>query len=113
MSHSFTPGPWHNFGRQPSVAGLPHSAVGAKTLLARVYSEAYGDDAQETANARLIAAAPDLLEALQWYEAKAVQMGRAAIHQDSKLMLALMKEIAVEYGAQARAAIAKATGEQP
>lgn len=65
------------------------------------------------ANARLIAAAPDLLKALQWYEAKAVQMGRAAINQDSKLMLALMKEIAVEYGAQARAAIAKATGEQP
>ena len=63
------------------------------------------------ANARLIAAAPELLKALQWYEGKAVQMGRAAIHQDSKLMLALMKEIAVEYGAQARAAIAKATGE--
>ena len=62
---------------------------------------------------RLMAAAPDLLEALQWYEAKAVQMGRAAIDQDSKLMLALMKEIAVEYGAQARAAIAKATGERP
>ena len=63
-------------------------------------------------NARLIAAAPELLAALQWYEAKAVQMGRAAIHQDSKLMLALMKEIAVEYGAQARTAIAKATGEK-
>ena len=62
---------------------------------------------------RLIAAAPDLLQALQWYEAKAVQMGRAAIDQDSKLLLELMKEIAVEYGAQARAAIAKATGEQP
>ena len=55
----------------------------------------------------------DLLEALQWYEAKAVQMGRAAIAQDSKLLLELMKEIAVEYGAQARAAIARATGEQP
>lgn len=40
-------------------------------------------------------------------------MGRAAIHQDSKLMLALMKEMAVEYGAKARAAIARATGEQP
>ena len=55
----------------------------------------------------------ELLEALQWYEAKAVQMGRAAIDQDSKLLLELMKEIAVEYGAQARAAIAKATGKQP
>ena len=52
----------------------------------------------------------ELLEALQWYEAKAVQMGRAAIDQDSKLLLELMKEIAVEYGAQARAAIAKAKG---
>ncbi len=61
---------------------------------------------------RLHAVNQELLEALQWYEAKAVQMGRAAIHQDSKLMLELMKEIAVEYGAQARAAIAKATGEQ-
>ena len=37
----------------------------------------------------------------------------AAIDQDSKLLLELMKEIAVEYGAQARAAISKATGEQP
>jgi len=37
--------------------------------------------------------------------------GRAAIDQDSKLLLELMKEIAVEYGAQARAAIARATGE--
>ena len=62
-------------------------------------------------DALLIAAAPDLLEALKWYEAKAVQMGRAAIDQDSKLLLELMKEIAVEYGAQARAAIARATGE--
>ena len=61
---------------------------------------------------RLHAVNQELLEALQWYEAKAVQMGRAAIHQDSKLMLELMKEIAVEYGAQARAAIAKATGEK-
>jgi hypothetical protein len=39
------------------VAGLPHSAVAAKTLLARVYSEAYGDVEQETANASFIAAA--------------------------------------------------------
>jgi hypothetical protein len=59
-----TPGPWTNHGRiqQP---GLPHSSVAAKTLLARVYSEAFGDDAQETANANLIAAAPDLLDALR------------------------------------------------
>ena len=66
---------------------------------------------KHTQGASLIDAVPDLLEALQWYESKAVQMGRAAIHQDSKLVLAIMKEIAVDYGAKARAAIARATGE--
>ena len=76
--------------------------------LDRVYG--YPDtNAAATELRRLHAVNQELLEALQWYEAKAVQMGRAAIHQDSKLMLELMKEIAVEYGAQARAAIAKAT----
>jgi len=64
MSAQHTPGPWVNHGRiqQP---GLPHSSVGARTLIARVYSEAFGDTEQEAANARLIAAAPDLLAALQ------------------------------------------------
>lgn len=64
MSTKHTPGPWTNHGRiaQP---GLPHSAVAAKTLLARVYSEAFGDSEQETANANLIAAAPELLDALE------------------------------------------------
>ena len=57
LAQAATPGPWRNYGRQPNVAGLPHSAVAAKTLLARVYSEAYGDVAQETANAAFIAAA--------------------------------------------------------
>lgn len=58
-----TPGPWTNHGRIKQ-AGLPHSAVAAKTLIARVYSEAFGDSEQEAANAHLISAAPDLLEAL-------------------------------------------------
>ena len=57
LAQAATPGPWINHGRQPNVAGLPHSAVAAKTLLARVYSEAYGDAEQETANASFIAAA--------------------------------------------------------
>lgn len=57
LTQAATPGPWVNYGRQPSAAGLPHSAVAAKTLLARVYSEAYGDVEQETANAEFIAAA--------------------------------------------------------
>ena len=107
-----TPGPWVVVGRLTKyvearlVGRLIQEVAACGPTMA---DEGYGQ--QQEANARLIAAAPDLLEALQWYEAKAVQMGRAAIHQDSKLMLELMKEIAVEYGAQARAAIAKATGE--
>lgn len=44
---------------------LPYSAVAAKTLLAKVYSEAYGDKEQSIANANLIAAAPALVEALE------------------------------------------------
>ena len=52
-----TPGPWTNYGRIPNAPGVPHSAIAAKTLLARVYSEAYGDFRQETANASFIAAA--------------------------------------------------------
>lgn len=57
LTQAATPGPWVNYGRQPSAAGLPYSAVAAKTLLTRVYSEAYGDVEQETANAEFIAAA--------------------------------------------------------
>ncbi len=116
----YTPGPWM-LRTTPTSAGLCHIVSAADWRGAFIYGDGIRkgvDDAlpkaQElAANASLIAAAPDLLEALQWYKAKAVQMGRAAIAQDSKLLLELMKEIAVEYGAQARAAIARATGEQP
>ena len=93
MKH--TPGPWINHGRIPQNGGLPHSSVGAKTLLARVYSEAYGDIKQEAANARLIAAAPDLLEALN---AMLTHMG---MDED---------EWSKPTFEQARAAIAKARG---
>lgn len=65
MSAKHTPGPWTNHGRGRLSPGFPHSAVAAKTLIARVYSEAFGDPEQEAANANLIAAAPDLLEALE------------------------------------------------
>ena len=63
------------------------------------------------ANLNLMLAAPELLEALRWYEAQAKNMGKAAIHSDSKTILSIMHEVAVDYGKRARAAIAKATGE--
>lgn len=51
-----TPGPWDLV-----VHGKNDSRVGRKTLLAIVYSENFGDRPTQEANARLIAAAPDLL----------------------------------------------------
>ena len=105
MTTKHTDGEWIDRG---------NSCVGTRRqLVASVYPMEDENPEENAANVRLIAAAPDLLEALQWYEAKSVQMGRAATDQDSKLLLELMKEIAVEYGAQSRAAISKATGEQP
>ena len=101
MTTNHTPGPWH------IANGVQIRSN--RDQIAKIWMMRDGEGHE---NARLIAAAPDLLEALQWYEAKAVQMGRAAIDQDSKLLLELMKEIAVEYGSRARAAVAKATGEQ-
>ncbi len=115
MPHSFTPGPWY-VGSGTYECRNIYSATSVTDDEGFTYQPVVASAEDDgincwDANARLIAAAPDLLEALQWYEAKAVQMGRAAIAQDSKLLLELMKEIAVEYGAQARAAIARATGE--
>lgn len=61
-------------------------------------SAAFGND-ETIANARLIAASPDLLEALQ-----AIEMLYAPLARDST---------AATWIDKARAAIAKATGEQP
>lgn len=49
-----TPGRLHIAGRESR--GLPHTLVAARTLLFRVYSEAYNDFDQETENARRLVA---------------------------------------------------------
>lgn len=64
MSVQHTPGPWKAYPIEMNH-GLPYTPVAANTLLAKVYSEAFGDYEQSEANARLVAAAPDLLEALR------------------------------------------------
>jgi hypothetical protein len=54
---SFTPGPWNIFqsiGLEVEADGIPICEIWQR-----------GDEEQEQANARLIAAAPDLLEALK------------------------------------------------
>ena len=65
-----TPGPWTNHGRITGP-GLPHSAIAAETLIARVFSKHFGDIEQEVANANLIAAAPDMAMALELIAADA------------------------------------------
>jgi hypothetical protein len=54
MSAQHTPGPLKIAGRD--TRSLPHTLVSARTLLFRVYSEAYGDVEQEQANARRLVA---------------------------------------------------------
>ena len=76
----------------------------AQTALAN-YQRTRGDleqalDAQAAEIARL-------RDALEWYSSMSKEMGNAAIHQDSRAMLTLMKEIAVDYGKRARAALAQ------
>ena len=97
LEQAATPGPWINYGRQPNAPGAPHSAVAAKTLLARVYSEAYGDVAQETANADLITAAnpaalSELLDRLE-----AAEKERDALRDE----IACVKEVEFPRKAQA------------
>ena len=85
-----TPGPWHIGGRtilRPTLT-IFHKPFGLGDV-AEVYEEA---------NARLIAAAPELLEALK------------EIADTDPVDAALDPQRAVRI---ARAAIAKATGEQP
>ena len=59
----YSPGPWKSHPVEKRQ-GLPYVPVSAETLIARVYSKYFGDDAQAAANGRLVATAPELLEAL-------------------------------------------------
>jgi hypothetical protein len=60
MPNKWTPGPWDKI-----VHGERESRVGANTLLAIVYSTDFRDRENQEANARLIASAPDLYNALE------------------------------------------------
>ena len=103
MPHSFTPGPWVVVGNLTKyvearlVGGLIQEVAACGPTMA---DEGYGQ--QQEANARLIAAAPDLLEALQ--DVDALWMHHSIAHGDGKISPLHEKVIA---------AIAKATGEQP
>lgn len=54
-----------------------------------------------------------LIDALGYYEAKAMQMQRASLRGDTKAMLALMQELAIDGGAIARRAIDSQAAPEP
>ena len=60
---SHTPGPWHTGGINPISAPVIYAADGFAVADATVYHRHH--DGQTAANARLIAAAPDLLASLR------------------------------------------------
>ena len=98
-----TPGPWVVVGRLTKyvearlVGRLIQEVAACGPTMA---DEGYGQ--HQEANARLIAAAPDLLEALQ--DVDALWMHNSIAHGDGKIGPLHEKVIA---------AIAKATGDQP
>ena len=96
MPNSFTPGPWRaEFPDEISVRDADGGRIAIlANLKGRLGMKGRRDTSEVEANARLIAAAPDLLEALQ-------EMVRT---------FAKNHALAVDV---ARAAIARATGEQP
>ncbi len=111
----FTPGPWL-LRTTPTSAGLCHIVSAADWRGAFIYGDGIRkgvDDAlpkaQElAANARLIAAAPDLLEALR----EMVAGDAEAIEDAERIGIPFPDEMLATYN-KACAAIAKATGEQP
>lgn len=105
---SFTPGPWIVLGN--SVGGPAIYTADKSNAIADVRTcggvHVGGPQHPETqANARLIAAAPDLLEALESYVTTMAIAGGG----DKALFMAAIREA----DNKARAAIAKATGAQP
>ena len=101
MPHSFTPSPWVVVGSRTKYVEARIGDGLIQEVAACGPTEAdngYGQ--QQEANARLIAAAPDLLEALQHVA--------LTISADDYLLDYFQTGYA-----KARAAIAKATGEQP
>ena len=95
MSH--TPGPWKADDKGKAVF-IPLRAHHCEQLGIQVGFVSWEDDKESLANARLIAAAPDLLEVLQWF------MPFIESEQDDERQAPWVEK--------ARAAIAKAEGEK-
>lgn len=94
-----TPGPWLIEAQNchtGDIATVHHTTNGWVTIYAPHWAETGMEPPEQSANARLIAAAPDLLDAL-----------RLAVRQNSHDMMLTGEELRF-----CEAAIAKATGQQ-
>lgn len=99
MSTTYTPGPWYHVGgtdqrKAPFIRKVGDSVPGTMAI-AQVHNR--GSYSEYLANARLISAAPDLLEALQYVLDTHVFAGNDGEEANNR----------------ARAAIAKATKDNP
>jgi len=110
MKTQFTPGPWHRTPMQDTIWDCTQDIQIAR--ISDLPSDERGKSnwMQEQANARLIAAAPELLEALQgiidYAENEAMALGDL---KDSDIAEAQASAVVVAC-CKARAAIAQATG---
>lgn len=106
---SHTPGPWE---AKPTGPWDGWDGWSVEDAFGSVVCDAHGSQFSGTreANARLIAASPDLLEALQsvwlWAENQSDAQSKGGHETFDLMMLREQRDIA-------RAAIARATGEQP
>lgn len=106
MPNAWTPGPWDKIVRMEG-----YTAVGANALIARVFSPTFRDIKTETANAHLIAAAPELYAALEEIS-DALEGAKAA---DPEASIEFFEDVEIEAGWRKRLkdALAKARGEAP
>ena len=100
-----TPGPWSQYTGQPRDIGIEY-AKGAVVSANRLTAVAYAETRDEcNANARLIAAAPDLLLHLERVTAWLTTLG------GDKSLDPEIAGLCDDYADEARAATAKAKGE--
>jgi len=96
MTSKHTPGPWIYFSEAPAIMGLD-TEDGTQSVEICIFPEWFDEyKSEQWANAALIAAAPDLLEALE---------------ELNKIMEDGCGVWTIESQRRARAAIAKAKGE--
>ena len=102
----YTPGPWeieghYHFGYK-WISGPEHSQ-----LAQVVWCMEYEDRSPSCeANAHLIAAAPELLEALEYYAEKVADLNRYGVMIETSF-----RELELDLGSKAEAAIEKARGQ--